>query len=390
MSEDELLTGRAGEEFRQGFTPMPMASTPVERPDDISIESALTEDELSHFKRPEPPAPIERQYQDLETGEERPDNETVPLERAADDLKAIREAEALELQEAQKEALNRALDGEPEEQLQPETLEPQAESAPLDTSAADDAEIQRLLQNPTLRERVATEIKQHAAVADYARSHYTQAATALSQQVSAMALVQFPELAPFAGNPQQMAGALAMLAKENPARAQEVQNYANQAAMVHDAARQAQVEQQRAMQERQQQEFARYAVAEDTKAFSKTSPEELTQIRNYIFEEGGKLGISREQITQTWNSNVALRSAFVSELAADGVRYRLAQRGIAAHRHNPIAKVQRPGVSDGSRGADPGDASAALSRLDRPGGNVGQAGIRNAADWLTARRARGG
>jgi hypothetical protein len=58
---EELLTGRLGEEFRQGFTPMPLASNPVERPDDISTESVMTEHELSHFKRPEPPAPIERE-----------------------------------------------------------------------------------------------------------------------------------------------------------------------------------------------------------------------------------------------------------------------------------------------------------------------------------------
>ena len=227
-------------------------------------------------------------------------------------------------------------------------------------------------------------------MAEYTRQHYVNAAAQLAQQVQALSLLQFPELSQFANNPAAMAGAVQMLRQENPTRYAELENFANRAAIVTEQAQRAQAEQRAVVQERQQQEFQRYAQAEDAKAFANTSPEELKQIRTYLYEEGQRAGFSREQINQHWGNNVALRNAAVSELLADGVRYRMAKQGIAAHRNNPIAKVQRPGVaSDGPR-VHEGDLAAASARFNLPGGAEGQQGIRNAAAWLTARRARGG
>ena len=136
------------------------------------------------------------------------------------------------------------------------------------------------------------------------------------------------------------------------------------------------------VQQRQQQEFQRYAQAEDAKAFANTSPEELKQIRNYLYEEGQRAGFSREQINQHWGNNVALRNAHVSELLADGVRYRMAKQGIAAQRNNPYSLCMRPGVSE----SGPSDNSdyASLERQFR-GKDLNP---KQAADLLIAHRAR--
>jgi hypothetical protein len=109
MSEDnsELLTGRAGNEAAQGYEPMPMAVPEPDPEPAIDLDSAL----VKHLQRPAPPEPTIRQYNDVETGEPRPDNETLPSpERAAADLSAAREAERREVERAENEALNRELD----------------------------------------------------------------------------------------------------------------------------------------------------------------------------------------------------------------------------------------------------------------------------------------
>ena len=183
------------------------------------------------------------------------------------------------------------------EQPQPESFEPQPETLPPDTSAQDDAEIQRLLSNPVLRERVQKEYAQMSTMAEYTRQHYVNAAAQLAQQVQALSLLQFPELSQFANNPAAMAGAVQMLRQENPTRYAELENFANRAAIVTEQAQRAQAEQRAVVQERQQQEFQRYAQAEDAKAFANTSPEELKQIRTYLYEEAKELDFRESRST---------------------------------------------------------------------------------------------
>ena len=376
---DDSDFGLSGNEKRAGYETMPMAD-PVSSSDDLPTEATMSEDELGHFRRPEPPAPVEREYYHNQTGEQTPENQTVTAEQAAHDIKTARDAEAKQIDDEAREALSRALDGEEQQPDQPQPFEPQPELPP-DTSAQDDAEIQRLLSNPVLRERVQKEYAQMSAMAEYSRAHYANAAAQLAQQVNALAVAQFPELAQF-NNPQQVAAAMTILEKENPERAQEVRDFANRASVVAQHAQQAQAEQRAVVQQRQQEEFQRYAQAEDAKAFANTSPEELKQIRNYLYEEGQRAGFSREQINQHWGNNVALRNSHVSELLADGVRYRMAKQGISAQRRNPLKPVMRPGVSE----SGPRDNSdyASLERQFR-GKDLNP---KQAADLLIAHRAR--
>jgi hypothetical protein len=120
--QDELLTGREGIEASQGYREMPSA-TPDVNVDDGPIDEGLRR----HIERPNQSEPVERVYQDADgSGRRRDDHETVPVERASDNLAAIRKAERAardrELDDATSQAvddLRRQVTGQPPQQPQP-------------------------------------------------------------------------------------------------------------------------------------------------------------------------------------------------------------------------------------------------------------------------------
>jgi hypothetical protein len=133
MSEEteELLTGRAGNEAAQGYTPMPMANP--DPPSEPAIDSDIAL--AKHFTRPQPPEPVERAYHDAQSGEPRADNETVPLDRAAEDLSEIRAAERRALQDRENRDLAEALDYLRTQALeQPQPQEPAQPAQPAQES----------------------------------------------------------------------------------------------------------------------------------------------------------------------------------------------------------------------------------------------------------------
>ena len=77
---------------------------------DPDPEPGLTDKDLTHFNRPPPPDPTVREYTDVQSGERRPETETVPIERVADDLRNIRDAERREREEQNNRDLTDALD----------------------------------------------------------------------------------------------------------------------------------------------------------------------------------------------------------------------------------------------------------------------------------------
>ena len=175
MSEDtELLTGRAGTEAAQGYTPMPEANP--------EPEPAITDRELAHFSRP-PEADWgrheERAYVDNnDPSKRRAERETVEADRAAEDLTAIRKAERNARERELDEATAAAVDslrqrvqdpaGQPQ-QAQPEqqpaqpdpNLEPQPEELQFQQEQAAIAEadkpIDEVLKDPWIRQRIETE-----------------------------------------------------------------------------------------------------------------------------------------------------------------------------------------------------------------------------------------
>jgi hypothetical protein len=75
MSDEEQKYGLEGIEQAQGYEPMQMANPDPPAEPAIDPDSTLAK----HFSRPAPPEPIERMYNDVATGNPRPDNEVVEM-----------------------------------------------------------------------------------------------------------------------------------------------------------------------------------------------------------------------------------------------------------------------------------------------------------------------
>ena len=400
--EQEILTGRIGTEASQGYSQMP---GPAEQPDELDTESPS----YKHLTRPEDPVfDLEREYHDPATGKPRDKYEAVPLERASRDLADARRQERAEREAALDIEMRTALDGlpqqtseqqpsqnpqpQPDEQPQPEGTD-QAQAATQDGESPDpwaqaERQIGEMLKDPVVRERIEAEyshvVQQANAVAEQAKQQAAAVINNLAQEANLVASAIFPELAGL--SPEQVQGALRVMKPERVAQVREfankIQGIANVAQQQAFAQQQAQ-QQQAELQQRQAAEaFQRYAAEQDAKALAKETPESLAQIRNVLYEDGKKAGYSKADIDQAWNTIPALRNAYVSELIADGAKWRMSQRALATHRANPIPKVQRPGVA--SDGPSDNNEYASLERSLR-GKDLNP---KQAADLLIAHRAR--
>jgi hypothetical protein len=156
---EELLTGRAGEEARQGFTPMPLADAPPQ--EDLTLDASV---ENFVATRDDPAPVVERAFFNVQTGEPRPSNETVSAQDAARNVANVREAERRALEEQQNRDLQEALDQlrapEPQpvavdEQVTGRTeAQPEYQPQPESVQATDpqyDPDLVQALQDPKIR-----------------------------------------------------------------------------------------------------------------------------------------------------------------------------------------------------------------------------------------------
>jgi hypothetical protein len=397
MSEDteELLTGRAGEEARQGYTPLQHAVPDPDPEPAIDPDSTLAK----HFTRPPEPPPVHRDYFDVQTGEATPSNQTLEIERAAADVASVREQERQEIDRARNEALNRELDDAtqtldvlraaeaphvdvsgPEQQPQPQepdyTPQIQAENLPPPQV---DPEVLAAFQNPKVRqilEQASQGIEQQNA------AYQQQLANAALTGVAAFAAA-FPELN---GIPaENLVGAVSLIARTNPDRARQIAQQYDRVSHLVQQQQQVAAQQQQQQQAAAAENFRQFAMAHDAKALAKETPETLKAIRTTILEDAKQAGISEKELHQAWDSVPALRHSFFQDLAADGAKWRLAQRSLSRAASRPVPHVQRPGVSEPVR-IDDGAVSVALARLNAPGGAEGRVGLKNAAALVSARR----
>ena len=204
----------------------------------IDSDSAL----VRHLERPAPPPPVERAYHDVQSGEPTDDHSTVELNRAAKDISEVRAAEALEVDKQRNADLNEALDFLAQEQsalaataapqpadeqvtgrieAQPD-YQPQPESVQQATDPQYDPELLRALQDPKVRgilERASQGIE--ATNAQFQQELANAALTATASFMSA-----FPELNGLSA--EQLPGAVALIAKNDPVRAQAIAHHYRQ------------------------------------------------------------------------------------------------------------------------------------------------------------------
>jgi hypothetical protein len=411
MSEEQQLDnsdfGIRGIEKSAGYVEMPSAAPAEEKAGDGLLDTPADR----HLARQEMPEPEELFYQD-KTGEKLPDNLTIERERGADDLSALRRAKQAEYERQLNDETSAAVDAlrqavteqphqqqaqpdaqQPIDQPQPEELQYQQEQAAV---AQADKAIEEVLRDPWVRQRIETEFNgvkaQAAAEVQQAQAAYTQAVTQNALVGLAVLNSAFPELAGL--GPEQINGALRVM---QPQRAEQYRQHVRQiSTLVEGYQRQAGALQQQQAHEQlrqhaqQAQAFQQFADHHD-KIFDERNknitPEQMKVFANEAAELFAEHGVSRQDIDQLWKTNPLMRSAAAQQLMLDAARWRQAQKAIAKAAVKAVPQVQRPGVSEPSRGDD-GDVAAANARFAK--NNTGRDGIRAAADLVAARRrARG-
>jgi hypothetical protein len=413
---EELLTGRAGEEARQGWTPMPMAQPESDEPSPLTPEEFATDDSdagrhLGRDRAIDFPPPIERAYHDVQTGERRPDNEILPSpEKAAADLSEIRAAERLEAERQHNADLNFALDQlrseeetmrhamepqpaaveQPVAEPQPDALQPQPEHTEVPGLHP---EIAVALRSPAVRgmlEQVNQQFEQ-------TRAQYAAATQQLATEAVAMLGAAAPELAGM--NPQEAAGALRLIAQQNPQRAEAIRQLVGRTQNILAAHQQQQHHAQLAQlaeQQRQAQLQARwlqqYKIAEDLKweeaVARDRSPEQIKALReNAVPLVERHYGIRPEQLHAIYSGEervdgaTFMRSAPFQMMLSDALSYRMSKEAVGRAVSRQIPNVQRPGSSGEAQTRTQAALAEAQAKL-KPSMNP-----REAANYLIARRA---
>ena len=220
---------------------------------------------------------MERAYHDVQSGEPTDDHSTVELNRAAKDISEVRAAEALEVDKQRNADLNEALDFLAQEQsalaaaaapqpadeqvtgrieAQPD-YQPQPESVQQATDPQYDPELLRALQDPKVRgilERASQGIE--ATNAQFQQELANAALTATASFMSA-----FPELNGLSA--EQLPGAVALIAKNDPVRAQAIAHHYRQVSHLVAQHQRVAVQQQEQQQTRAAEQFRAYAAAHD-------------------------------------------------------------------------------------------------------------------------------
>jgi hypothetical protein len=338
---DELY-GEPALEAEHGYTSMPTAEPAAEETDPIYDFAKRRDEEAAKTET------IERNYVTVggeHAGEPRPDNETLDIERAAEDLTRIRNQEVADQQNQIDSAIAAEVDAlrnphaQQQQQDQPEpTIEPQPE-IPADVPGVD-PELARALQNPKVREP----LEQLVAQAEQTRSAYAQAAYDAYSVAAVAALAAFPELQGLTG--QQVPVALQMIQQKDPARFSEIRSQLDRVDSLHRTVQQAQAQQA-------QVNHARYEQwsAEQDKAFEdavKDVPAATREAveKNIIKVAQDVYGVSKDDLAAAWRSNPLLRSAPMQRMMFDAIQYNLIKSNAASAKVPPsVPPVQRPGVS---------------------------------------------
>jgi hypothetical protein len=414
--QDEQKYGLEGIEQSQGYSPMPMAN-----PDP---EPALSDEQVAHFNRPAPPPPVERAYNDVQTGEPTPDNQTVEIERASRDISEIRAAERAALEQQRNADLNEALDhlgreeaaqraattpAQPEITSPPRLYEQPAEPQPALTAeqfgALDleqqnayveqaDRQLQSVLADPIIRERIESEFTQvrtqAAAEVEAARSGYGQATAALVTESVAMIAALFPEFQNL--NLQQMQGAVAVMAKSQPERVQQLAQLLGRTQNIAAAHQQQQFAEQQRQAQLQAQWLQQYKIAEDLKweesVARDRSPEQIKALReNALPLVERHYGIRPEQFRAIYSGEervdgaTFMRSAPFQLMLSDALSYRMSKEAVGRAVSRNIPNVQRPGSSGEAVTRTQAALAEAQSKL-KPAMSA-----KEAAAYLIARRA---
>jgi hypothetical protein len=302
MSEEQKF-GQASIEADAGYTPMSDAyAPPPPEPakeyssdlDGIKEVARDLEDERRRRRGDSDSEPTPRNYVHIggdRHGEAMPENQTISLERASDDLTRQRAAEVQAAQPMQAEvasaidqaranyaAAQQATQQQPEQQQPPDVQAQQ----PVDGI---DAEIRQALENPKIRQALEAEVQ----AAENARQQYANATRQAAQLAGASLLAAYPELANVPSN--QLQTAIQVIGVRDPQRAQAINAHLERVQALFNASQQAQQAQQQIQAQRvaiEQQRVAEFFKAEDAK-FEKSIANESAETKRAVTDNGARI-----------------------------------------------------------------------------------------------------
>jgi hypothetical protein len=326
------------------------------------------------------PALAQQQAGGPQRGERMPSHQTRTAEEAARDLSDQRRAEA-HAQEAlaahhlkkqldadrinqaliEDDRLNREIldlaesanqTAEAQPVAQPDQFQPQPESPAVPEGA--DPELVKVFQNPKIRDGVMHALN----LVESQRQQYAQATQSALQNAALAEVAAIPELHGMSGD--QAKGALAVIAKNNPARYLEIvghmQNFERIRQTVHQQAA-AQQQQHQAEQQRVAQQTQTWMEQQDD-AFEKWAQsrpaDEVKAVRGGAIDMlVNHYGMDRNELAQLWGSNPLMRSLPVQKLLYDLTRFHMAKESIRPIQKN-IPPVMRPGTAGDFTDYNPG------------------------------------
>jgi hypothetical protein len=411
-SGGEQLTGRAAEERRNGYSPMPAERTaPLKQPErtddrEFSTGREAADELVKKRKRANHTAPETQPvgYWDAE-GRKAPANETVTLHRATDDLKSKRTGDAIMQEVEDRDTLARQIDDmrakagiptDPTAPVDPNQVDPHMfgdlprqapqidpQHLPQDMRPQQppppgvDPEVHRAMQLPQVREHFEQE---HGKVTQL-QQHHAQQVQVANDFAQAAFRSAVPELANL--RPDQIVPFLNQMAKTNPPRFKQAMGLLDNVTKANTARQQ--VEQQRAHAEKQ--EFTRYSKEHDA-AFDRRmaahTPEQRRAIGAEVVSYAAELGVDQRTLTSLMATNPIMRHSAFQSMMADAAAHRLAQKSLATMRQQQRAANLPPVIRPGSGAPRTTVQSANLQTLNEKLNR--SADVKDATALLIARR----
>ena len=382
------------------YTPMvdAFAEPPKEEKTYSGDESGIREaaEDIAEKRQKELPV-IERNYVTHAPGTEdhhkpRPLNETISLERAADDLTRQRNFEAEAIENAAKDATAAEVDltrlgadlaqqqAEPQQPEQQPDIAPQPVDPGIDPATAElAAELDR---SPKLKAALTEEV-QRVRQREEGAFAAEQQFTAATQQAYAFAIqsmvAAIPELQGI--SVEQMPAALQVLKQSNPQRHADAVQHLARVDQLGKAAAAAQQQQQ----QRVQAHVHQWAKAQDDEVDSylakNESPETVRAVKDNLPKVLESYGVSVDEFARAVASTPILRSAPMQKMLYEVAKLHTLRDQAEQKKSVPVPPVMRPGTSQPRSSYADAEVAAAKARFERNPDDV-----RLAAAYLTAKR----
>ena len=402
--DDDFLTGKESEQARAGFEPMaPDPRLPQDEPDDKPVHGSDRDsmikaaNELHASRTPERDI-VDREYRIIggeHDGEKTPPNRTLDIDRAADDLRAARDAEVQAIENAENEHLTKVLDevvgiATPSEidswieqqkaQLHAQQQEALTQNPPPPPPGADPELYDLLMRHPVAAKALQNEVDGIAR----AQQAFANASEQNARVLAAALVNDVEELRGL--DSSQYGLALELISRSNPQKAEAIRQRfgkIEELYRVSQQARQQQVQleaqkasaQQQAWLSQESQKWDKWAAEPANKQRISTV---MPQAFN-VFSEA--YGLSRQEVMHLQKTQPLLSTKLGQEILLDAISYQAAKRTATQNpARAPLPPVQKPGVAPPSYRPDDGEVSEARSRF------LSSPSAKSAAKFIAARR----